>query len=56
MERRAATICPCLDEVEPEGRGEPRPDSASAREGYDSGWDPVINSFASAALRWSAAS
>jgi hypothetical protein len=55
MERRAATICPCLDEVEHEGRGEPRPDGASAREGYDSGWAPVIDSFASAALRWSAA-
>ncbi len=30
---------------------ERRPDGASARENYDSGWDPVIGSFASAALR-----
>jgi uncharacterized protein YndB with AHSA1/START domain len=29
---------------------ERRPDGASARENYDSGWDPVINSFAEAAL------
>ena len=30
---------------------ERRPDGPSARDGYDSGWDPVINSFATAALR-----
>jgi uncharacterized protein YndB with AHSA1/START domain len=30
---------------------ERRPDGASARDGYDSGWDPVIGSFATAALR-----
>ena len=30
---------------------ERRPDGASAREGYDSGWDPVISSFSEAALR-----
>jgi uncharacterized protein YndB with AHSA1/START domain len=30
---------------------ESRPDGASAREGYDSGWDPVISSFSEAALR-----
>jgi uncharacterized protein YndB with AHSA1/START domain len=28
-----------------------RPDSASARENYDSGWDPILGSFAAAALR-----
>jgi uncharacterized protein YndB with AHSA1/START domain len=29
---------------------EHRPDGADAREGYDSGWDPVIGAFAAAAL------
>jgi len=29
---------------------ERRPDGPSARDGYDSGWDPVVNSFATAAL------
>lgn len=28
---------------------EHRPDGASAREGYDSGWEPVISSFAALA-------
>jgi uncharacterized protein YndB with AHSA1/START domain len=28
---------------------ERRPDGASAREGYDSGWDPVISAFAAVA-------
>ena len=28
---------------------ERRPDGAAAREGYDSGWDPVISAFAGAA-------
>ena len=30
---------------------ERRPDGVSAREGYDSGWEPVIGSFAAAAAR-----
>jgi uncharacterized protein YndB with AHSA1/START domain len=30
---------------------ERRPDGASARDGYDSGWGPVIDSFAASALR-----
>jgi uncharacterized protein YndB with AHSA1/START domain len=34
---------------------ERRPDGASAREGYNSGWDPVISSFAGAAFRRSGA-
>jgi hypothetical protein len=28
-----------------------RPDGATAREGYDSGWEPVISSFAETAAR-----
>jgi hypothetical protein len=31
------------------GRWERRPDSASARESYDSGWEPVIGRFAETA-------
>jgi len=30
---------------------EGRPDGASAREGYDSGWEPVIGRFAQTAAR-----
>jgi uncharacterized protein YndB with AHSA1/START domain len=30
---------------------EHRPDGASARDGYDSGWDPVVNRFADRAAR-----
>jgi uncharacterized protein YndB with AHSA1/START domain len=30
---------------------EGRPDGASAREGYDSGWEPVIGCFAETAAR-----
>jgi hypothetical protein len=30
---------------------ERRPDGASAREGYDSGWEPVIGRFAETAAR-----
>ncbi len=30
---------------------ERRPDGASARDNYESGWDPVVHAFAAAALR-----
>jgi uncharacterized protein YndB with AHSA1/START domain len=30
---------------------ERRPDGASARDGYDSGWEPVVRRFAEAAAR-----
>jgi hypothetical protein len=36
-----------LISVEPERR----PDGVSAREGYDSGWEPVIGRFAETAAR-----